>query len=351
MADSMTKIPHILVIYTGGTIGMIRDFQTNALRAFDFDHIYKSIPELNHLHCTIESVSFEKPMDSSDMNPTHWNKIASIVQQYYHKVDGFVVLHGSDTMSYTASAISFMLKNLSKPVVFTGSQLPIGDLRTDAKENMITAIEIAATQKNNKPLVREVCIYFEHKLFRANRTTKVSAEQFEAFHSPNYPQLAESGVNLHFNIPYMLAYPHETDLIVRKIKPHKIILLKLFPGITPEVISHMLATPGLEGVILETFGSGNAPTDRWFIQALETVLNKGVPVVDITQCVGGSVILGKYETSVKLLKIGLINGYDMTTEAALTKMLYLLSSKELNGSFKKLFETSLRGEITPYIES
>ena len=346
----MTKIPHILVIYTGGTIGMIRDFKTDALRAFDFNHIYKSIPELNHLHCTIESVSFEKPIDSSNINPTHWNEIASIIQQYYHKVDGFVVLHGSDTMSYTASAISFMFKNLAKPIVFTGSQLPIGDLRTDAKENMITAIEIAATQKNNRPLVREVCIYFEYKLYRANRTTKVSAEQFEAFHSPNYPQLAESGVNMHFNIPYFLAYPQETNLVFRKIESHQIVLLKLFPGITQEVVTHIFSTPNLEGVILEAFGSGNAPTDPWFIHALEEVLKRGIPVVDITQCVGGSVILGKYETSIKLLQIGLVNGYDMTTEAAITKMLYLLSSKELNGNFKTLFETSLRGEITPYIK-
>lgn len=342
----MAKIPHILIIYTGGTIGMIRDFKTNVLHAFDFEHIYKNIPELNHLDCTIESVSFKKPIDSSNMNPKYWEEVALIIQENYNKADGFVVLHGSDTMAYTASAISFMFENLAKPVIFTGSQLPIGHLRTDAKENMITAIEIAAAQKENRPIVSEVCIYFEYKLFRANRTTKTSAEQFEAFTSPNYPDLAESGVHLKFNDNALCKTKKTDKLIYRKIQKHHIILLKLFPGITEEVVRHTFNMPGLEGIILEAYGSGNAPTEKWFINLLKETLHKRIPIVDVTQCVAGSVILGKYETSEQLLQIGLINGYDITTESAVSKLLYLLSTDETNGDLKTLFETSLRGEIS-----
>jgi len=342
----MTKIPHILIIYTGGTIGMMRDYDTNVLRAFNFEHIYKNIPELNHLECTLDSISFENPIDSSNMNPIYWGEIASIIQDNYDKADGFVVLHGSDTMAYTASAISFMFENLAKPVIFTGSQLPIGDLRTDAKENMITAIEIAAVQKDNKPMVSEVCIYFEYKLYRANRTTKTSAEQFEAFTSPNYPELAESGVHLKFNSNALLTLKETEKLVYRKIQKHNILLLKLFPGITKEVVQHAFSTPNLEGIILEAFGSGNAPTEEWFITILKDTLQKDIPIIDVTQCVAGSVLLGKYETSVQLLEMGLINGYDITTEAAVSKLLYLLSAKEVNGNIKNLFETSLRGEIT-----
>jgi L-asparaginase len=345
--DKMAKTPHILIIYTGGTIGMIKDYKTNVLHAFDFDHIYKSIPELNHLNCSIESISFEKPIDSSNMNPSHWESIAKIIQDNYKKVDGFVVLHGSDTMAYTASAISFMFENLSKPVIFTGSQLPIGHLRTDAKENMITAIEIAAAQKKSgKPKVAEVCIYFEYKLYRANRTTKTSAEQFEAFSSPNYPELAESGVHLKFNKSALLTVGNDTELIYRKINKHNIVLLKIFPGITKEVVQHIFNTPKLEGIILEAYGSGNAPTDMWFIDLLKDALHRKIPIIDITQCVAGSVMLGKYETSAELLRLGLINGYDITSETAVSKLLYLLSTDETNGNLKELFETPLRGEIT-----
>ncbi len=345
--DKMAKIPHILIIYTGGTIGMIKDYQTNVLHAFDFDHIYKSIPELNHLNCSIESISFEKPIDSSNMNPEYWEEIARIIQQHYSRVDGFVVLHGSDTMAYTASAISFMFENLSKPVIFTGSQLPIGHLRTDAKENMITAIEIAAAQmKNGRPKVAEVCIYFEYKLYRANRTTKTSAEQFEAFTSPNYPELAESGVHLKFNKPALQSIGNGKELIYRRINTHHIVLLKIFPGISKEVIQHLFNLPGLEGIILEAYGSGNAPTDPWFINLLKKALERKIPIIDITQCIAGSVMLGKYETSAELLKLGLINGYDITTEAAVSKLLYLLSTNEAQHKLKSLFESSLRGEIT-----
>lgn len=342
----MTKIPHILIIYTGGTIGMTKDYKSNTLRAFNFESIYQKIPELNLLNCSIEAISFDEPLDSSNMNPYYWEIIADIIQSNYDRVDGFVVLHGSDTMSYTASAISFMFENLCKPVIFTGSQLPIGDLRTDAKENMITAIEIAASQKKGKPIVTEVCIYFEYKLYRANRTTKTSAEQFEAFSSPNYPDLAVSGVNLKFNKKALLKATCEKELIYRKIQNHNIILLKLFPGITKEVVEYTFSMSKIDGIIIEAFGSGNAPTDAWFLDLLRSTLQKNIPIIDITQCVAGSVDLGKYATSEELLKMGLINGYDITSETAISKLMYLLSAKKTNGDLKTLFETPLRGEMT-----
>ncbi len=338
------KIPQILLIYTGGTIGMIKDFETGTLKAFDFDQLLQSIPELKLLDCKIHTVSFEEPIDSSNMHPDYWIQICDFIEEGYSSYDGFVVLHGSDTMSYSSSALSFMLEHLDKPVIFTGSQLPIGDLRTDAKENLITAIQIAALQENNKPLIREVCLYFEYKLYRANRTTKVSAEQFEAFDSPNYPPLVESGVHLSVNREALL--PHESaSLIVRKNLETHILLIKLFPGITEAVLSCMLQSKGIKGVILETFGAGNASQETWFIELLRKTIDSGVPIVNITQCNGGSVQMGNYETSVALASIGLINGKDMTTEVALVKMMYLLGQDLDAKTFKTIFETSLRGEM------
>jgi L-asparaginase len=342
----MSKKPHILIIYTGGTIGMIKNYETGVLQSFDFEHLYKSIPEINQLHCTVESVSFTYPMDSSNMNPMAWGEILNIIQENYNRVDGFVVLHGSDTMSYTASAISFMIENLNKPVIFTGSQLPIGDLRTDAKENMITALEIAASQKEGKPLIQEVCIYFEYKLYRANRTTKISAAQFRAFDSPNYPILAESGVELSFSEHTFHKKKVNTLPVFRKLNNHNILLIKIFPGLTEQVWKNMLDIPDIHGVILETFGSGNAPTESWFLEMLKEALDKGIPVIDITQCVAGSVVLGKYETSLKLLQAGVIDGKDITTEAAVTKLLYLLTYTDDRKTLKERFEQSLRGEIS-----
>ncbi len=340
------NIPKILLIYTGGTIGMVKDFKSGALKAFNFDKLIKHIPEINHLDCTIETFSFENPIDSSDMEIDDWIFLSEIIEENYEKFDGFVVLHGSDTMSYTASALSFMLGNLSKPVIFTGSQLPIGDLRTDAKENLITSIQIAAMQENGVPVVPEVCLYFEYKLYRANRTTKINAEHFEAFDSPNLPPLAESGVHLKYNRNIISPFEVGKKLQVQKELDDRVMIIKLFPGIALRTLENILKTPDIKGIILETYGSGNAPTKKEFIELLKETIEKGVHIVNITQCAGGTVIMGKYEASLGLNNIGIISGHDMTTEAALAKLMYLLGKKTAKEDFKRLFESSLRGEMT-----
>ena len=343
----MTKtIPSILLIYTGGTIGMIKDPETAALRAFDFNNLLDRIPELKLLDCNIETISFEKPIDSSNMEPKYWLEIAKIIETNYDDFDGFVVLHGSDTMSYTASALSFMLEHLAKPVVFTGSQLPIGDLRTDAKENLITSIQVASLQHYNKPIIKEVCLYFEYKLYRANRTTKINAEHFEAFASLNYPDLAESGVHLKVNNEYLFKPNVRKSLIVHKNLDSNIALIKLFPGISEALLQSIFNTPNLKGVVLETYGAGNCTTQDWFVSLLKETISKGIHIVNVTQCSGGSVMMGQYETSEKLKKIGLISGKDITTEAAISKLMYLLGQNISRNLFKTIYETSLRGEMT-----
>ncbi len=343
----MANKPNILIVYTGGTIGMIKDYKTGALKAFDFSRIIDKIPELEQLDCEIESISFDEPIDSSNMNTEYYINIVEIIETNYTNFDGFVILTGSDTMAYTSSAISFMIENLQKPIIFTGSQLPIGDLRTDAKENLITSIEIAASRRNNIPIISEVCLYFEYKLYRANRTTKISAEQFEAFASKNYPALAESGVHLNFNENVLLeSIPIYQQLIIRKKLVTDVVILKLFPGITEIVVAAILNIKNLKGVVLETYGAGNAPNKPWFLDLIKKAIQDKIKVVNVTQCSGGSVILGHYDTSVGLKSIGVISGIDMTTESAIAKLMYLLSEDLTDKSFKNYFQKSLRGEIS-----
>ena len=341
----MKKIPNILLIYTGGTIGMIKNSETGALENFNFNDLLESIPELNLLDCNISSKSFSNPIDSSNMKPSNWIEIGTIIEDNYKNYDGFVILHGSDTMSYTASALSFMLENLSKPVIFTGSQLPIGDLRTDAKENLITSIQIASLVENNQPVVQEVGLYFEYKLYRANRTTKINAEHFEAFDSPNYPPLIISGVNLSINYQSLLTAKKNKKLVVHKIFEPNILLVKLFPGINKETINHLFSTPNLKGMIFETYGSGNITNEKWFLKALKIIIDKKIPVVNVTQCAGGSVDMNIYSTNIIYRNIGIISGKDISTEAAVTKLMFMLGQNIPANNFKTKFETSLRGEM------
>ena len=324
---------------------MIKDADTGALKAFNFKKLIKGIPELKLLDCNIETVSFLKPIDSSNMQIKDWQKTAAIIEENYTDFDGFVVLHGSDTMSYSASALSFMFENLDKPIVFTGSQLPIGDLRTDAKENLITAIQIASLQDKGKPVIQEVSLYFEYKLYRGNRTTKISAEHFNAFTSPNFPELVESGVHLNVNNAILLKQKTTKKVKVNAKFDDNVFIIKLFPGINKNILHAILHTPNLKGVILETYGSGNAPMEDWFINEIENAIQRGLHIVNVTQCSGGSVLMGTYETSTRLKEIGLISGKNITTEAAITKLMYLLGQNVSNSVFKTIFETPLRGEM------
>lgn len=335
----------ILVIYTGGTIGMIKDATTGALKPFNFDHIYDQMPILKSFQYQIDFASFDPLIDSSNMKPSFWVKLAMLIEQHYEQYDGFVVLHGSDTMAYTASAISFMLENLNKAVVFTGSQLPMGVIRTDGRENFLAAIEIAAAKDDNVAMVPEVSIFFENQLMRGNRTTKFNAERFNAFVSGNYPPLAEVGVHIRYHKQNILK-PNFKKLKVHTQLDFNVSILKLFPGISENVVCSTLNIPGLKALILETFGSGNAPTDAWFINNLETAIKKGLIVYNVTQCKSGSVEIGKYETSIDLGRIGVIGGFDITTESALAKLMYLIGEGYPNERIAELLHTSIRGEMT-----
>ncbi len=336
----------ILLIYTGGTIGMEKKPGSDILVPFDFANIQDRIPELKLIEKEIDSVSFEQPLDSSNIRPKHWQQIAQIIFDKYEDYAGFVILHGSDTMAYTASALSFMLENLSKPVILTGSQLPIGDLRTDAKENIITSIEIAGAYENGKPIVPEVAIYFEFKLLRGNRTTKFSTDDFNAFHSPNYNPLATSGVYLKY-YKHRILPPSSGIFDIHKTMVDKVFTLKIHPALRQEHLEYFLDMPDLKALILETYGAGNALTEDWFLTALKKAIDtKNMKIINISQCIKGSISPYKYETGKKLMELGAINGKDLTLEAALTKTMYLLSKNLSYPAFKKAFERPIRGEMT-----
>lgn len=336
----------VLIIYTGGTIGMLNDPATGTLCPFNFEQIAKEVPEIKEFGFEIDSYTLPEIIDSSNVKPQLWKDLCNITITNYDKYRGFVVLHGTDTMAYSASALSFMLNNLSKPVVFTGSQLPIGTIRTDGKENLLTAIEIAAAYYKGKAIVPEVSILFGGKLFRGNRTTKVNAESFDAFNSFNYPPLAEIGIHIHYNYSAIDYSPRPGEISVSTEIETGIAILKIFPGIQPELIQAVIHMPGLRGLILETYGSGNAPSDEAFLNEIKKATAKGIIVYNVSQCEGGMVEMGRYETSYELLNAGVISGYDITTEAAVCKMMYALGRYKEPNELKKTLNSAVKGEIT-----
>jgi L-asparaginase len=334
----------ILIIYTGGTFGMVS--RDGVLVPFDFASIIEHLPILKNLLLEISVVAFETPIDSSNINPDHWKLIGTIIQEHYDEVDGFVVLHGTDTMAFTASAISFMFEGLNKPIVFTGAQLPISEPRSDASENLITSLEIASAKKDDVPMVPEVSIFFDYELLRGNRSKKVESLLFDAFDSGNYPPLATAGVKIDYNLGAIGRYQKNAQLLMRTQFETNIIILKLFPGIQQSTVHAMLHAPDLKGVVLETYGSGNAPTNPWLVEELKLAIERGVLIVNISQCPGGRVMQGRYETSKRLQQIGVISGADMTTEAAVTKMMLLLGEFGV-AKTRSLMNLPLAGELTP----
>lgn len=346
MIDSQFFSSSILLIYTGGTIGMIEDPETGLLRPFNFKYLVDNMPELKRFDCRIECVQFDPPIDSSEIEPVDWAKIVKVIADNYEEYDGFVVLHGTDTMSFTASALSFMLQDLNKPVILTGAQLPIGTLRTDGKENLITAIELASMKKNHRAVFPEVCVFFERHLMRGNRTSKINADRFNAFRSVNYPSLAIAGIQINLNPSAIKTLGKHQPL-----KPHysldqNVVILKLFPGIQPQIVEQILDLPSLKGVVLETYGSGNAPQKNWFLSSLKRAAERGVVIVNVTQCLSGTVSMERYRTGHKLQEIGVLSGRDITTEAAVTKLMFLFGQEYTTAEVVSKMNESLAGEVS-----
>lgn len=332
---------NILIIYTGGTIGMHRNHATGALMPYSFQNLLKQLPELKKINCKLEYYPFKKPIDSSDVQPEFWDELGDVINKAYHKHDGFVILHGTDTMAYTACALSYMLSGLKKPVVLTGSQLPLGEIRSDARRNLIASVEIVAAETK----LSEVSIFFNNQLFRGNRSEKYSSSKFDAFHSLNYPALGETGVQINFFEDAFLSPTKKTFKCLRGFDKN-VFLIKLFPGMSVNILQHLLAEPQLKAVVIETYGSGNAPTDKRFIQTLSNAIEAGIVVVNVSQCSGGKVVQGKYATSLALKKAGIISGGDMTTEAAVTKLMHLFGQNHSAQQVARAFSKSIAGEIT-----
>lgn len=335
----------VLIIYTGGTLGMAFN-QHGALEPFDFHQIQEKIPYLKNLGLQLTVVAFETPIDSSNINPLHWKAIGEIILDHYLNYDGFVVVHGTDTMAYSASALSYMFEGLNKPVIFTGAQLPIGAARSDARSNLVTALEIASAKRNENPIVPEVGIYFGNLLFRGNRCKKVESIHFDAFMSENYPPLAESGVEIDYKCSFIKPSTPNLSLSFFPEMDNRVSILKLFPGISEAIVQQILNTPGLKGVVLETFGSGNAPTYPWFLNHLEKAIKKGIIVFNVSQCNGGRVMQGKYKTSSLLNQIGVLSGGDITTEAAITKMMFLIAKENNPERVKEMLILPISGEMS-----